>query len=121
MPATSRWIASQAPELAAPQPYNPAWALRALVTYDRWLYQRTPTRYTPYERMWVALRSYNGGLGHWQQEAASTGLAQPSRAQVDAACGSARRAAVHCKENLGYPHRILVVLQPRYLQWGPGL
>lgn len=71
--------------------------------------------------MWVALRSYNGGLGHWQQEAASTGLAQPSRAQVDAACGSARRAAVHCKENLGYPHRILVVLQPRYLQWGPGL
>ena len=121
MPATSRWIATQAPELATPQPYNPAWALRALVTYDRWLYHRTPARYTPYERMWVALRSYNGGLGHWQQEAASTGLAQPSRAQVDAACGSARRAAVHCKENLGYPHRILVVLQPRYLQWGPGL
>ena len=121
MPATSRWIATQALELATPQPYNPAWALRALVTYDRWLYQRTPTRYTPYERMWVALRAYNGGLGHWQQEAASTGLAQPSRAQVDAACGSARRAAVHCKENLGYPHRILVVLQPRYLQWGPGL
>ena len=121
MPATSRWIATQAPELATPKPYNPAWALRALVTYDRWLYHRTPARYTPYERMWVALRSYNGGLGHWQQEAASTGLAQPSRAQVDAACGSARRAAVHCKENLGYPHRILVVLQPRYLQWGPGL
>lgn len=121
MPATSRWIATQAPELATPQPYNPAWALRALVTYDRWLYHRTPTRYTPYERMWVALRGYNGGLGHWQQEAASTGLAQPSRAQVDAACGSARRAAVHCKENLGYPHRILVVIQPRYLQWGPGL
>lgn len=71
MPATSRWIATQAPELAAPRPYNPAWALRALV-YDRWLYQRTPTRYTPYERMWVAL-PYNGGLGHWQQEAASTG------------------------------------------------
>ena len=56
-----------------------------------------------------------------QREAASTGLAQPSRAQVDAACGKARRAAVHCKENLGYPHRILVVIQPRYLQWGPGL
>ena len=121
MPATTKWISGVDPALAAQQPYSPAWALRALVTYDRWLYQRTPTRYTPYERMWVALRSYNGGLGHWQQEAASTGLAQPSRAQVDAACGSARRAAVHCKENLGYPHRILVVIQPRYLQWGPGL
>lgn len=121
MPATTRWIASQSPELAAQEPYNPAWALRALVTYDRWLYDRTPAHYLPRDRMWVALRAYNGGLGHWQREAASTGLAQPTRAQVDAACGKARRAAVHCRENLGYPHRILVVIQPRYLQWGPGL
>lgn len=121
MPATTRWIASQSPELAAQEPYNPAWALRALVTYDRWLYDRTPAHYQPRDRMWVALRAYNGGLGHWQREAASTGLAQPTRAQVDAACGKARRAAVHCTENLGYPHRILVVIQPRYLQWGPGL
>ena len=121
MPATTRWIAGLHPDLASQQPYNPAWALRALVTYDLWLYDRAPAHYTPRDRMWVALRSYNGGLGHWQREAASTGLAQPSRAQVDAACGTARRAAVHCKENLGYPHRILVVIQPRYLQWGPGL
>ena len=95
--------------------------MRALVGYDKWLYDRAPAHYSPRDRMWVALRAYNGGLGHWQREAASTGLAQPSRAQVDAACGKARRAAVHCKENLGYPHRILVVIQPRYLQWGPGL
>ena len=121
MPATTRWIAGLNPNLAAQQPFNVAWSLRALVTYDRWLYDRAPAHYSPRDRMWVALRAYNGGLGHWQREAASTGLAQPSRAQVDAACGSTRRAAVHCKENLGYPHSILVVLQPRYLQWGPGL
>ena len=121
MPATARWMPSVRPSLANPQPYNPAWALQAMVAYDRWLHDRTPARYASRDRMWVALRSYNGGLGHWQQEAASTGLAQPSRAQVDAACGKARRAAVHCKENLGYPHRILVVIQPRYLGWGPGL
>lgn len=121
MPATTRWIASQSPDLSAQQPFSPAWALRALVTYNRWLYDRTPAHYLPRDRMWVALRAYNGGLGHWQREAASTGLAQPTRAQVDAACGKARRAVVHCTENLGYPHRILVVLQPRYLQWGHGL
>ena len=121
MPATTRWIADLHPALASQQPYSPAWALQALVTYDRWLYDRAPAHYTPRDRMWVALRAYNGGLGHWQREAASTGLSRPSRAQVDAACGKARRAAVHCKENLGYPHRILVVIQPRYLQWGPGL
>ena len=121
MPATTRWIASQSPDLAAQQPYNPAWALRALVTYDLWLYERTPARYDPFDRMWVALRAYNGGLGHWQAEARGLGVRLPSRVQVDAACGTARRAAVHCRENLGYPHRILVVLQPRYLLWGPGL
>lgn len=121
MPATAKWIGSVEPALAQPQPYNPGWALRALVTYDRWLYDRAPARYTPRERMHVALRAYNGGLGHWQAEAAATGAAQPTLAQVDAACGKARRAAIHCRENLGYPHRILVVLQPRYAAWGPGL
>ena len=121
MPATSRWIAAVDPALAAQQPFNPAWALRALVVYDRWLYDRTPARYTPRERMHVALRAYNGGLGHWQAEAAATGAARPTLAQVDAACGKARRAAVHCPENLGYPHRILVLIQPRYAAWGPGL
>ena len=121
MPATTKWIAGLHPDLASQQPFNPAWSFRALVTYDRWLYDRAPAHYSSRDRMWVALRAYNGGLGHWHREAAGTGLAQPSRAQVDAACGKARRAAVHCKENLGYPHRILVVLQPRYAAWGPGL
>ena len=122
MPATARWWCEATGTATADcQPSNPTWAMRALVGYDKWLYDRAPAHYTPRDRMWVALRAYNGGLGHWQREAASTGLAQPSRAQVDAACGKARRAAVHCKENLGYPYRILVVIQPRYLQWGPGL
>ena len=121
MPATATWIAGVDPALAARQPFSPAWALRALVTYDRWLYERTPARYAPRDRMWVALRGYNGGLGHWQAEAAATGAARPTRVQVDAACGRAKRAPVHCRENLDYPHRILVVIQPRYAAWGPGL
>lgn len=120
MPGTSKWIATIAPELASNEPYSPSWALRALVTYDQWLHARTPTRYTQRDRMWVALRSYNGGLGHWQAEGAKTGLKAPTREQVDAACGAAKRAPVHCKENLGYPRRIFA-LQPRYASWGPGV
>ena len=122
MPSTASWwceLNKLAP--SACQPHNTAWALRALVGYDKYLYDRTPTRYGAYDRMWVALRGYNGGLGHWQREAAVSGSAQPTRQQVDSACGKARRAAVHCRENLGYPQRILVDLQPRYLSWGPGL
>ena len=124
MPGTSKWIATIDPELASNEPFSPSWALRALVTYDHWLHARTPTRYTPRDRMWVALRSYNGGLGHWQAEAkvagAGTGLQAPTREQVDAACGQAKRAAAHCKENLGYPRRIFD-LQARYASWGPGV
>ena len=121
MPGTTEWIATLSPQLASKEPFNPAWALRALVTYDQWLYARAPERYSAHDRMWVALRSYNGGLGHWQAEARASGVREPSREEVDAACGTARRARLHCKENLGYPHRILVVLQPRYETWGPGL
>lgn len=122
MPATAAWWCDMnGLGRADCQPHNPAWALRALVGYDKYLYDRAPARYTAHDRMWVALRAYNGGLGHWQAEARTTGLALPSRAQVDGACGNARRAALHCVENLGYPRRILITLQPRYAAWGPGL
>lgn len=122
MPGTASWWCQlHGMNAAECQPNNPTWALRALVGYDKYLFDRTPTRYALPDRMWVALRAYNGGLGHWTAEAARTGLRLPGRQAVDAACGSARRALVHCAENLGYPHRIMVVLQPRYAAWGPGL
>ncbi|SEQ85590.1 transglycosylase SLT domain-containing protein [Giesbergeria anulus] len=122
MPATARWWC-QRQGITTPQcqPQNPTWALRALAGYDRYLFDRTPTYLSDFERLWVALRAYNGGLGHWQAEAASTGLARPTRSQVDAACGKARRHISHCPENLRYPHRILLLLQPRYSTWEPGL
>ncbi len=122
MPATASWwceLNSLPPDEC--QPENPTWALRALVGYDKWLYDRTPQHYSPRDRMWVALRGYNGGLGHWNAEARASGARQPSRDQVDAACGKARRAAVHCAENLGYPARILDTLQPLYAGWGASL
>lgn len=124
MPATASWwceLNRMPPDECEPE--NPTWALRALVGYDRWLYERTPQRYAARDRMWVALRSYNGGLGHWQAEArlAPGGLQGAAREAVDAACGRARRAAVHCAENLGYPARILITLQPLYAGWGGSL
>lgn len=116
MPATARWWCS-AQQISSRQclPRNPTWALRALIGYDRWLWERIPSAY-PYERMWATLRAYNGGLGHWLAEARTA--ADMRRESVDAACGSARRARVHCLENLGYPRRILLTLQPVYRGWG---
>lgn len=136
MPATSAWwcqLNKLSP--AQCQPANPVWALRALAGYDKYLWDRVPARFDAHDRLWVALRGYNGGLGHWQAEAkvAQASLRQaaalmqlqsdtllPSRQAVDAACGRARRHISHCAENLGYPQRILVVLRPRYAAWSPG-
>ena len=124
MPATARWWCAREQQSASEcQPYNPTWALRSMVGYDKYLYDLAPPRFTPYERLYVALRGYNGGLGHWRAEAAIAAATNhfPSLAQIDAACGRARRAAVHCAENLGYPRRILGDLQPRYASWGKTL
>ena len=120
MPATARWwceVNGLSPLDC--QPANPAWALRALVGYDRWLYERVrgPDEHA---RLWAALRAYNGGLGHWLAEAKSV-APRLDVAAVDAACGSARRSSLHCPENLGYPRRILISLQPRYASWGRGV
>jgi len=121
MPATARWIARVDPQLVKGQPYDPAWAMLAMLTYDKRLYELAPARYSARDRMWVALRGYNGGLGHWNNEARATGLQQPTREQVDAACGQASRSLKHCPENLAYPRRILIQAQPRYASWGQSL
>jgi hypothetical protein len=88
--------------------------------YDRWLWDRLAAAGPEPDRLWATLRSYNGGLGHWQTEATHAQPAGPglNRAAIDAACGSARRAVQFCPENLGYPRRILLGLQPRYSAWG---
>lgn len=121
MPATATWWCQRNGQAPADcQPHNPTWALRALVGYDKFLFDRTPPRLSDPDRLWVALRAYNGGLGHWQAEAKhASGQPTPSRQAVDQACGQAQRHPSHCPENLGYPHRILTVLQPRYSTWGP--
>lgn len=124
MPATARWWCAREQQSSAEcQPYNPTWALRSMVGYDKYLYDLVPARFTPYERLYVALRGYNGGLGHWRAEAAIAAQQDhlPGIGKIDAACGRARRAAVHCAENLGYPRRILIELQPRYALWGKTL
>lgn len=116
MPATAKWWCEiNKLSLLDCQPNNPQWAMRALVGYDKWLYGRVWGN-SEYDRLYAALRGYNGGLGHWMREAA---IAQSrNRLLIDAACGKARRHISHCKENLSYPKRILNVYQPRYFGWG---
>jgi len=120
-PDTAQWIAGLDPELAANQPLDPRWALRALVRYDRRLWERV-TGADGCERMAKTLAAYNGGPGHITREerAAHAAGADPARwfGHVERHCLRARWA---CAENRAYPRRILTGLQPLYLSWGPGV
>jgi hypothetical protein len=48
---------------AEPMPYDPRWAIRAMVLYDKWLYDRVNC-----EGWYFSFRSYNGGMGLLNRE-----------------------------------------------------
>lgn len=119
MPATATWISGVYPELADNHPDNPAWAMRAMVSYDRWLWERVKAA-DNCSRMAMTLSSYNGGLG-WiardQKRAVAQGL-QPLVwfGQVEQV--NSGRAPAMFAENRGYPRAILLKWQPVYGLWG---
>lgn len=123
MPSTAKWISGLIPELEDNQPHNPAWAIRALVEYDKWLYDRVPTTWSHCERMAFVLSSYNGGLGWLQKDvalAAKNG-ADPQLWFEHVERFNGGRSAAAFAENRGYPNRILLELERRYARDGWGI
>lgn len=121
MPATADWISALYPELRSNRPYNPAWALRALVRYDAWIYQRVKAANTC-QRWAMTLSSYNGGLGWVQRDQT---LAQRNGlnrlywfGHVETV--NAGRSKANWQENRGYPKRIIYQHQPLYAKAGWG-
>lgn len=121
MPATARWIGGIDPALAAVQPDNPVWALRALVTYDKWLWDKIAAD-TACDRMAMVLSAYSGGLGWLLRDKTTAAAAGDSRnrwwGHVERY--NAGRSLAAWQENRGYPKRILLELEQRYAAWGPG-
>lgn len=119
MPSTADWIAGLMPHLASREPYNPGWAIRALVSYDRWLWSRVAVP-DSCERMAMTLSAYNGGLGWVNRDrrlARTRGL-DDARWFGAVETVNAGRSAANWRENRHYPQRILRELAPRYLSWG---
>ena len=123
MPATAEWISGAYPELGPePEPASPAWAIRALVTYDRHLWDRVSAA-DDCNRIAKVLSGYNGG-NSWvyrdEKLAASKGL-DPARWFGNVETVNSGRSAANWKENRQYPRRILVNLSPHYqlADWGP--
>jgi soluble lytic murein transglycosylase-like protein len=118
MPATATWISKLYPnELGDNAPGNPMWALRALVKYDKWLYDRIKAA-NHCERMGFSLQAYNSGLG-WvyrrQKLSGNPGICFAGACEVNPGVTPANQ-----REASEYPVRILKKIEPRYKPWGAG-
>lgn len=122
MPRTGQWMSEIHPDLGAAQPMNPAWALRAMVLYDAWLYKRVDAS-SPCERWAFTLSAYNGGLA-WirrdQQVAAAAG-ADPKVWFEQVEKFNAGRSKAAFSENRHYPNVIIKRWQSLYVSNGWGL
>jgi hypothetical protein len=125
MPATADWMAELYPRSLGPaQPYNPGWALRAMVQFDRWLYVRNQAN-SECERWAFVLSGYNGGNGWVNRDrrlASAKGADQ--LAWFDSVeRHNAGRSAANFRENRHYPRAILLRWEPLYAAagWGVGV
>ena len=123
MPSTAGWISGTYKALQDNQPNNPTWAIRALVEYNKWLYDRVPPSFNHCERMAFVLSSYNGGLGWLQKDVqlAKVNGADVTRWFDNVERFNSGRSAANFKENRGYPDRILNTLEYRYRTDGWGI
>jgi soluble lytic murein transglycosylase-like protein len=119
MPATARWIQGVYPLELAGDPLSPEWGIRALVRYDRHLWERTDAL-DGCERMAFTLASYNGGEG-WTRKRQR--LSPTPLACLYATCEiNPGITPANQRENAAYPKRILLTLEPLYVEagFGPG-
>lgn len=116
MDATADVVVRNYPELGAPDPYNPKWAIRALVRYDAWLYARVRGD-TPCHRWAAALKGYNAGLGYVQR--AQKRSVTPGRWFGTTELINAGQSPQNFEYSRTYPRKILFKHQPLYTTWGP--
>jgi soluble lytic murein transglycosylase-like protein len=128
MPSTEAWI-NDTYRWNNGDATNPAWALRALVTYDRWLWDRLPSAASACERFAMTLSAYNGGLGWLQkdQRIAAVALGKGPRSAMrwfdEVERFNSGRSPAAFRENRAYPRLILTVREPLYVAsgWGFGV
>lgn len=125
MPATSEWFALRNPrDLTTAQPYNPAWAMRALVLYNQHLFKQIQAS-SPCQQWAFTLSGYNGGLVWVNRDKAlaSASGADPLAWFDSTELYNAGRSKAAFAENRHYPKAIIYRHQPLYVAagWGAGV
>lgn len=126
MPATATWIAKIYPALGPADPFNPGWALRAMVRYDAWHLEKFENHpASPCEKWALALSAYNGGLG-WVYRDRDLARASGARGLGwfdDIERFNSGRSISAFNENRHYVRAILLKWEPLYVAagWGRGV
>lgn len=115
MDATTDTVVRNYPELGPANPYDPRWAIRAMVRYNGWLYARVQG-VNPCNRWAAALKSYNAGLGYVQR--AQKRSPQPGMWWDSTEWIKTGQSEQNFEYSRTYPRKILFKHQPMYAQWG---
>lgn len=117
MPGSAVWIAHVYPaQLGPAAPLDPGWAIRALVYYDYWNFQRVPMFDQAQENRWAAsLAAYNGGLG-WTLKDAKLGNCTVWWDCADQVNDG--RTEANLEQNREYPRKIILLWEPLYKSAG---
>lgn len=115
MDSTAAMIVRLYPELGAADPYNPRWAIRALVRYDAWLLARVQGA-TACERWAAALKGYNAGIGYVQRAQRVSPL--PLQWFGTTEWINRGQSPKNFEYSRMYPRWILFKHQPLYAEWG---
>lgn len=117
---TASWIAGVHRDLGPKDVFNPAWAIRAMVTYDFDLHGQVPQSADDCACWAFVLSSYNGGLGNLRKDVKLCATDQKCNARKwwnNVERASARSISAY-RENRAYPRTILLKRQAAYTGWG---
>lgn len=115
MDGTTDQVARMYPELGKPAPYNPSWAIPALLRYDGWLYARVQGD-DACQRWAASLKGYNAGLGYVQR--AQRQSSAPGRWFGVTEDLNVGQSGKNFEYSRNYPRVILFKHQPQYANWG---
>lgn len=118
IPSTAEWMGEVDSRLSPADPMNPRWAIRAQVVYNDWILTRVGST-DPCSQWAMTFSAYNGGIGWLGRDRQLTAA---SGYDPDQWFGHVERFTSRAdwaeQENRGYVTRILLDLEPRYIEAG---
>ena len=123
MPATAQWMGQEfRAQLPSFDPWNPQQAILAAALYDKWLLDRVQpfgwTTMNDCTRWNFVLRGYNGGEKWlWRERGLTLANKRDPNNWREVEGFRSRGPDAH-RENIAYPRRILMTLEPAYIAAG---